>query len=73
MINNSPLDQLTQYLECFDDINDSKSKLDFLLDTTLSSIETDDWSADERANLIFFCRQTQLLLTNLKKLSNDQN
>lgn len=78
MINKFPLKVLTQYIECFDNANETKAKLEFLLDTALSSIEVDDWSADERANLIFFCRQTQLLLTSLfeiseplKKLSDD--
>ena len=77
--NNSPLQVLTHYIECFDDAKETRSKLEFLLDTALSSIEVDDWSADERANLIFFCRQTQLLLAKLpeiseplKKLSNEQ-
>jgi len=63
--NKSPLEVLTQYTGCFEDADETKSKLDLLLDTAMSCTDADDWSADERANLIFCCRQTQLLLTTI--------
>ncbi|PSL33279.1 hypothetical protein CLV42_103262 [Chitinophaga ginsengisoli] len=67
--NKSPLEVLTQYTDCFEDADETKSKLDLLLDTAMSCTDADDWSADERANLIFFCRQTQILLTTIFQLT----
>ena len=67
--NNSPLKVLTQYINCFEDAKETRSKLDLLLDMTLSSTEADDWSADDRSDVIFFCRQTQLLLAAIFEIS----
>jgi hypothetical protein len=65
----SPLQLLVQYVDCFDDADDTKAKIDLLLDTALSSTGADGWTADERSDLIFFCRQTQQLLTVLFRIS----
>jgi len=34
----------------------------------MSSTEVDEWPATDRADLIFFCRQTQMLLATILQL-----
>lgn len=57
----SPIETMKQYVECFDDSNEVKTYMQSLLDNALSSTEADCWSSTQRTDLIFFCRQTQLL------------
>jgi hypothetical protein len=50
-----------QFIDCFDNVEEVKSNLRKMLDFTICSPEVDDWSSDERADMIFFCRQAERL------------
>jgi hypothetical protein len=58
----TPLKTVKNFVDCFDNPEKVKNALGYLLDTALCSEEADDWSHDERCDLIFICRQTQSLL-----------
>lgn len=53
------IEKLYNYIDCFEEDNFVREKLGLLLDTAFSSPEADSWSANERADVIFVCRQTQ--------------
>lgn len=69
----TPTEIVRQYLECFEDTDEVKETLQEIIDLVLSSDEADDWTADERANRISFCKQTGKFIHAVKQLYKNQN
>jgi hypothetical protein len=65
----TPTKTIKNFVECFGNSEKVKHALGYLLDTALCSEEADDWSHDERCDLIFICRQTQGLLDAVFEIS----
>lgn len=55
------IEQMLQFLDCYELAEARETVMD-LFELAISSATTDEWPADKRADMIFFCRQLQRLL-----------
>jgi hypothetical protein len=62
----SPIENIAQFIDCFDDQSDIKSYIQLALDSVWSSPDVESWTTNRRSDFVLFFRQAEKVLEALR-------
>lgn len=62
-------DFINEYFGCFESMDEIREIMQEVIDAAICSPEADSWDTNERADMIFFCKQTVLLVEAVHQLA----